>query len=210
MHHIIPRCIGGTDSHENLVKLTAREHYIAHLLLTKMLEGNARYKLQIALWRMCSFKSGRYVPNNSAYQQAKENMAEALSKLNKGKSLPIKQRLSMKGKPAHNKGKKMPSSQGEKISMYRKSMDKTTAEKINLKISKSLISYHEIRASKGQNRCPKYKWELHNPDTNEVVFTTNLKDWCKSRGFSSAMIYKGSSKWKIISKHRIRDNARLI
>jgi hypothetical protein len=35
-HHIIPRSFGGNDSKANLVKLTAREHYIAHALLWKM------------------------------------------------------------------------------------------------------------------------------------------------------------------------------
>lgn len=35
-HHIIPRCMGGNDTKENLVALTAREHFIAHALLVKM------------------------------------------------------------------------------------------------------------------------------------------------------------------------------
>lgn len=35
-HHIVPRSFGGNDSKANLVKLTAREHYIAHALLWKM------------------------------------------------------------------------------------------------------------------------------------------------------------------------------
>ena len=35
-HHIIPRAEGGTDDKSNLVNLTAREHYIAHLLLAKI------------------------------------------------------------------------------------------------------------------------------------------------------------------------------
>ena len=35
-HHIIPRCMNGTDDKENLVDLTAREHFIAHLLLLKI------------------------------------------------------------------------------------------------------------------------------------------------------------------------------
>lgn len=35
-HHIIPRSLGGTNDKNNLVDLTAREHYIAHLLLWKM------------------------------------------------------------------------------------------------------------------------------------------------------------------------------
>jgi hypothetical protein len=29
-HHIIPRCMNGTDDIENLVNLTPEEHYIAH------------------------------------------------------------------------------------------------------------------------------------------------------------------------------------
>lgn len=32
-HHIIPRCMGGSNKKENLVELTAREHYVAHRLL---------------------------------------------------------------------------------------------------------------------------------------------------------------------------------
>ena len=35
-HHIIPKSLGGTDNKENLVDLSAREHFICHLLLTKM------------------------------------------------------------------------------------------------------------------------------------------------------------------------------
>lgn len=35
-HHIIPKCMGGTDLPENLVRLTAREHFIAHVILAKI------------------------------------------------------------------------------------------------------------------------------------------------------------------------------
>ena len=35
-HHIVPRCLGGSNEKENLVLLTAREHFISHLLLVKM------------------------------------------------------------------------------------------------------------------------------------------------------------------------------
>lgn len=34
-HHILPRSMGGGNDKENLVRLSAREHYIAHLLLWK-------------------------------------------------------------------------------------------------------------------------------------------------------------------------------
>ena len=31
-HHIVPRCVGGDNSKENKVLLTAREHFIVHKL----------------------------------------------------------------------------------------------------------------------------------------------------------------------------------
>ena len=38
-HHIFPRSLGGTDDPTNLVDFTAREHFIAHLLLAKIYGG---------------------------------------------------------------------------------------------------------------------------------------------------------------------------
>ena len=36
IHHIIPRSLNGSDDEDNLVVLSAREHFIAHLLLEKI------------------------------------------------------------------------------------------------------------------------------------------------------------------------------
>ena len=36
VHHILPKCLGGTDDKINLVKLTPEEHYVAHQLLVKI------------------------------------------------------------------------------------------------------------------------------------------------------------------------------
>ena len=44
-HHIIPKSLGGTNEKENLVSLTAREHFICHLLLLKITEGKNYYKM---------------------------------------------------------------------------------------------------------------------------------------------------------------------
>jgi 5-methylcytosine-specific restriction endonuclease McrA len=44
-HHIIPKSLGGSNRKNNLVKLTSREHFICHLLLTKMVIGENRNKL---------------------------------------------------------------------------------------------------------------------------------------------------------------------
>ena len=39
-HHIVPRCLGGTDEVTNLVSLTPEEHYLCHLLLVKIHPNN--------------------------------------------------------------------------------------------------------------------------------------------------------------------------
>lgn len=42
-HHIIPKCLGGTNDKDNLVVLTAREHYICHWLLAKQYKKKELY-----------------------------------------------------------------------------------------------------------------------------------------------------------------------
>lgn len=46
-HHIIPKSfyLGGDKDENNIVKLTAKQHYICHLLLTKMFVGKFKSKM---------------------------------------------------------------------------------------------------------------------------------------------------------------------
>lgn len=49
-HRVIPKSLGGSNDETNLVNLTYREHYIAHLLLTKfILDEDSKYKMLKAL-----------------------------------------------------------------------------------------------------------------------------------------------------------------
>ena len=58
-HHIIPRSLGGLDTDDNLVDLTAREHFICHWLLVKMHSGKNRTKMVYALRMMRAEKQGQ-------------------------------------------------------------------------------------------------------------------------------------------------------
>lgn len=52
-HHIIPKSLGGSNDADNLVNLLPREHFIAHLLLTKMIEDkNLQAKMNWAVHKM--------------------------------------------------------------------------------------------------------------------------------------------------------------
>lgn len=39
-HHIIPKCLNGKNTKTNIVKLTAREHFLCHYCLIKIFENN--------------------------------------------------------------------------------------------------------------------------------------------------------------------------
>jgi len=47
-HHIVPRCFGGSDSSDNLVVLTYKEHRVCHRLLIKMTVGANKHKMMYA------------------------------------------------------------------------------------------------------------------------------------------------------------------
>lgn len=51
-HHIIPKSLGGSNKKENIVALTAKEHFICHRLLVKMTEGNDKVKMSYAIRAM--------------------------------------------------------------------------------------------------------------------------------------------------------------
>ena len=63
-HHIIPRCLGGTNKKTNLVKLTPEEHYVAHQLLVKMYPKE--HKLVYAA-NMMTVASSTTTRNNKIY-----------------------------------------------------------------------------------------------------------------------------------------------
>ena len=77
-HHIVPRCLGGTDAKENIVNLYPEEHYLAHLLLCKLNQGNS--KLLYAAMNMTSgsmINNGKR--NNKAYGWLRRQYAESMS-----------------------------------------------------------------------------------------------------------------------------------
>jgi len=78
-HHIIPRSLGGSDDKENLVLLTAREHYVVHHLLTKMLNGNPKYKMYVAYWCMSNYKDIRVT--HRQYEKARRLQKEAIKEM---------------------------------------------------------------------------------------------------------------------------------
>jgi len=82
-HHIIPRTLGGKNDKSNLVSLTAREHFVCHLLLTKMLTGLERQKMVYALHMLSNTKNSnqqtRYAPSSKLYEYERKIFSETHS-----------------------------------------------------------------------------------------------------------------------------------
>ena len=88
-HHIIPKSEGGSNETSNLVYLTAREHYICHLLLAKIYNDRK-------LWSIIHLLMGK---NNRTKKDFKYN-----SKLYEKSK--IRDPESRKGRPGYWSGKK--------------------------------------------------------------------------------------------------------
>ena len=77
-HHIVPRCMGGQDSADNIVALYPEEHYLAHLLLCKIYVGN-----QKLLYAAMNMTTGSMINNgrrsNKAYGWLRRRYSESMS-----------------------------------------------------------------------------------------------------------------------------------
>ncbi len=143
-HHIIPKCMDGSNDIENIVQLTAREHFVAHLLLAKIHGG----KLWHAANMMSNFK--KYTSKN--YTWVKENHALEISK-------------SMIGRVAWNKG--IPCSEEQKRKQSEKMKGKpgphgSQTKEHKRKISEKLKGNTNGRGNKGKKRKPLSKEHRRN------------------------------------------------
>ena len=78
-HHIIPRSLGGEDIAENIVELTAREHFICHLLLIRMVVNtDHRRKMIYAAWQQSRPRNYTgLTTTNRTYEILKKQMSES-------------------------------------------------------------------------------------------------------------------------------------
>lgn len=68
VHHILPRSMGGTNDKENLVRLTLREHFIAHAMLLRIYKNS---KMSMAFKMMCSSRDNNLI-NSKVFEKHKQ------------------------------------------------------------------------------------------------------------------------------------------
>lgn len=94
-HHIIPRCMNGTNDKSNLVLLTGREHYLCHWLLWKTNKENK--SLIRAYFSMISVNKHNFIPVVSSlqYELIRSKFSNAMKEFKIGTSLSDETKLKM-------------------------------------------------------------------------------------------------------------------
>lgn len=124
-HHIIPKCMGGKDNKDNIVLLTAKEHFICHKLLVEIYPKNKNliYALNNMMFRKNQYRnyrisSGEYerfkilfakeVSNRLLGHVVSEETREKISKANKGKIRSEQAKQNMRNSIKDVSGEKNP------------------------------------------------------------------------------------------------------
>lgn len=114
-HHIIPRSLGGDNSYDNIATLTAREHFIVHLLLPKFLESkDHQYRLSWALARFCNkskhaITSRQYDTIRSTLSELQRDRKHRPESILKMRECKLGNKNPSYGKPGTRLGTKSPS-----------------------------------------------------------------------------------------------------
>jgi NUMOD3 motif len=188
-HHILPKCLNGSNKKENKVLLTAKEHFICHKLLTYIYPNNK--SIHNAFYLMSSAGKHKYNVTAKDYEYAKKLFV----------SIPVsidtktKMSKSLKGK---NKGK-IPINKGT-VGLYKHSEE--SKEKISINnaknkpwLNKTLSKEHKdniSKSNKGKNKG-RIPWNKGKPAWNK---DKNLSDKTKEKMKISAKNRKTNiGKW---------------
>jgi hypothetical protein len=185
-HHIQPRSLGGTDNKDNLVDLTAREHFICHWLLTKMHIGEERGKMINALYLMQGKNQyqDRYI-NSKVYETLRKEYAQYISKLNTGRIQPLNEKIKQisaitgrKRAPFSEewKAKMSASKLGKNNNRYGVDVSKETRQKIGDRI-RGRKQTEEEKARRGLANLGKVKPKKQCPHCQQMIAVNTYPRW---------------------------------
>jgi hypothetical protein len=193
-HHIVPRCLGGTNSKLNLAYLTAEEHWVAHLLLVKLNPGNN--KLVYACQAMSMTGGNTKRTTNKLFGWIRREYSKATSERQKGCVISQEHRDKISAKL---KGRPVPHQQGENNVAKRPEV----AKKISMANTGRKLIFSEPklrgkRISEGKKGKPNLPGEL-NPAFKGWIIATPLEGGSEIRisskkdmdlyGFTKTSVY---------------------
>jgi hypothetical protein len=151
-HHITPRCIEGSDDKNNIVQLTAREHFICHMLLCEMYPNEP--KLKHALFLMSigkqKAKNKHYKISGRTYERLKLEYSLFLTGKKQKDKTKQKKSESMKLVWANKTDKEM-TDKAQKIWNTRRKNNTLSTDQQRQNISKALKG-RKITWDRGRNQ----------------------------------------------------------
>lgn len=152
-HHIIPKCMGGTDDTDNIVVLTAREHYVAHQLLMMMYPDVQGLALAT---RLMSTSTKFQIRNNKDFEWVRKRAAYDAGSAWRGKKRPPRTKEWSEKLSVANTGKKHTSETRAKLSAIHLGKPKSDEMKRNMSIA-------------AKNRTPEHQAKLNAAHTGRKV-----------------------------------------
>jgi hypothetical protein len=211
-HHILPKSfkMGGDKDADNLVHFTAREHFVSHILLTKMVDGDYYHKMLHAAMRL----SNR-AKLSRLYSKTRIDYCEYLKLKFKGKPSPMTPKKiaaneSRRGKTTSRKGKpptenelaQHASMRGKKIILTQKQIDAYKSRKGKPLTEKQILAYAnrkgkpiaKTRIDKGKKTSNK---QLKEP--REIDSCIDIEQTISKFGYDPRYLSKGSNR-KVVKK----------
>lgn len=214
-HHIEPKCIcpGKTKDKNNIVKLYAREHFIAHLLLCRIYPHEN--KLFYAVIRMLNTKKYKHVRNNKYY----EHLRKIASKSLKGQNNPNYNNHKLSGKNHPNYGKKFseetkrkigikskgrvwPEESKKRLSVLMKGQKNHFYGKQHTQLTRNKISKNHINVSGESNPNTKLTWDIVNEIRRLHKNNNSIKSLCQTFKICESTLKKiiYYTTWKVEEK----------
>lgn len=173
-HHIIPKCMGGTDEIKNIAILTPEEHYLAHLLLVKIYPQNR--KLIYAANAMCRLSpTANNKRSNKVYGWLRRKHSEVMSSdmTDKVKSQEVREKIrkSLIGKKHSTETKEKIGNIHRGKTPWNKGLKHTeeTKKKISEKTKGRVYSQDIINKREDTIRANRSKYRKHTQETKDKM-----------------------------------------
>jgi hypothetical protein len=181
-HHIIPKSLGGSNDLDNLVSLTSREHFICHLLLTKMTDGSNKSKMIHAAFSMIHWNKQKI--NSRTYKKLKEEVSYIMKNNNPMFNEETRKKVSNAnlGKTSVLKGKKHSVETKEKMKIAAQNRTNEPWNKGTKGICKGnpgLVHSEETRKIISEKISIIRKGKTHSEETKRKMAESAKKRWEK-------------------------------
>lgn len=159
-HHIIPKCMNGSNDNDNLVLLTGREHFIAHMLLYNIYPDNQKIAYALLGMTIKSKKQNReYKISARIYEELRKNLKHSTETKKKISKNTVGENNPMYGKKQSDETKK-------KISEANKG--RKQSEETKKKKSKAHLGKRRKPFTEEHKQNLKEAWKTRPPVTEET------------------------------------------